>query len=414
MCSDEVTGVQSPWLRIVGLGADGWQGLSPRARALVESAQLLVGGSRHLASVPELDGQRRMAWPSPVEAGVDALLARRGTPVCVLATGDPFWFGIGATLAHRVEPTEMEVVPHPGAFSLAAARMGWPLQETACVSVHGRALERVVPALHDGARVLVLSWDGTTAAALAELLRERGFGRSRLTVLERMGAPDEARVSATAAAWDRPRTGDLNTIALDCVADADARVVARSAGRPDALFDHDGQITKREVRAVALALLAPGRGECLWDIGAGSGAIGIEWMLSDPSNRAIAIEADAGRAQRIANNARACGVAELECIEGRAPGALRGLATPDAVFVGGGLTSSDLLDTCWAALRPGGRMVANSVTVEGDAVLAEAVQRYGGELRRVAVSRAEPLGAFHGWAPLRPVTLWRTQRPPSA
>lgn len=411
MCSDEARAVQPPWLRIVGLGADGWDGLSPTARGLVESASLLVGGSRHLEAVPVFDGQERMAWPSPLHDAFDALLARRGSPVCVLATGDPFWYGIGATLARHVDPAEMEVVPHPSAFALAAARMGWALQETDCVSVHGRALERVIPSLHDGARVLVLSWDGTTAAALAGLLRERGFGRSRLTVLERMDAPDEARVAGTVATWDRARTADLNTVAVDCVADAGATTVASVAGRPDDLFDHEGQITKREIRAVTLALLAPGRGECLWDVGAGSGAVGIEWMLSHPRNRAVAIEADATRAARIAANAKTCGAPELECVEGRAPDALAGLPAPDAVFIGGGLTTPELLATCWSALRPGGRLVANSVTVEGDAVLAGAVEHYGGELRRVAVSRAEPLGGFTGWAPLRPVTLWCARRP---
>lgn len=414
MCNDEAAGVQSPWLRIVGLGAEGWDGLSPAARELVESATLLVGGRRHLEAVPPVAGQERMAWPSPLHDAFDTILGRRGEPVCVLGTGDPFWYGIGATLARHLDPAEMRVVPHASAFSLAAARMGWSLQEAACVSVHGRALERVIPELHDGARLLVLSWDGTTAAALADLLRERGFGRSRMTVLERMGAADEARHTAIAQAWDRPRTADLNTIAIDCVADADAFAVAAAPGRPDAGFAHDGQITKSEVRAVTLSLLAPGRNEYLWDIGAGSGAVGIEWMLSHPGNRAVAIEARDDRIARIGANARSFGVPELECVQGRAPAALADLATPDAVFVGGGLTTPGLLATCWRSLRPGGRLVANSVTVEGDAVLAEALTRYGGGLTRIAVSRAEPLGGFRGWAPLRPVTLWCAVRSESA
>lgn len=414
MCSDQARAVQSPWLRIVGLGADGWDGLGATARARVESAALLVGGSRHLAAVPEVAGQQRLAWPSPLHDAIDTLLAWRGTPVCVLATGDPFWYGVGVTLARHVDPTEMEVIPHPSAFALAAARMGWALQETDCVSVHGRALERVIPALHDGACVLVLSWDGTTAAALAELLCARGFGRSRLTVLEHMGAPDENRLAAPAMDWGRAHTADLNTVAIDCVADADATTIASVAGRPDERFAHAGQITKREIRAVTLALLAPGRGECLWDVGAGSGAVGIEWMLSHARNRAVAVEADAIRAARIVANAKHCGVPELECVEGRAPAALAGLPTPDAVFIGGGLTTPELLATCWSALRLGGRLVANSVTVEGDAVLARAVEEYGGTLRRLAVSRAEPLGGFQGWAPLRPVTLWCATRPAEA
>lgn len=406
MCSDEAAAVQSPWLAIVGLGAGGFEDLSPVARDLVQSAKLLVGGRRHLDLVPATAGQERVAWPSPLHGAIDTILAHRGQPVCVLATGDPFWFGVGSTLARHVDPAEMRVVPRASAFSLAAARMGWALQDTACVSVHGRALERVIPELHDGARLLILGWDGTTASALAALLCERGFGSSRMVALECMDAPDEARYAASAAQWNRPRTADLNTIAVECSADAGAATVAATAGRDDGLFEHDGQITKREIRAVTLALLAPGRNDYLWDIGAGSGAIGIEWMLSHPSNRAVAIEARADRVERIQANARACGVPGLESVEGRAPEALAGLPDPDAVFIGGGLTTPGLITACWQALPPGGRLVANSVTLEGDAVLAHAVAQHGGRLVRSNVSRTESLGAFSGWSPLRPVTTW--------
>lgn len=406
MCSDNASRVQHPWLHVVGIGADGWRSLSPSARETIEAAAFVIGGSRHLESLPPVEGQERETWPSPLSEAYERILARRGTPVCVLASGDPSWYGIGASLTRYVDADEMAVIPAPSAFSLAAARMGWPLQDTACVSVHGRALERVVPELHDGARLLILSWDGTTAQALAGLLAERGFGRSRLTVLEWLGAPEEARHAATANDWDREKTADLNTIALDCVADAHALTVPAAAGRPEALFGHDGQITKREIRAVTLAMLAPGRGETLWDIGAGSGSIAIEWMLSHPSNHAIAIEARGDRTELIRMNARGCGVPDLECVEGEAPSALANLARPDAVFIGGGLTTPELLEGCWYVLPQGGRLVANSVTLEGDAVLADAVARYGGELTRIAVMRAEPLGGFTGWAPLRPVTIW--------
>lgn len=410
MCSETAAGVQRPWLRVVGIGADGWCGLSPAARQLVESAEYVIGGERHLASLPTIVDQQRESWPSPLTDAFERIVAWRGMPVCVLASGDPFWYGVGASLARYIDAAEMEVVPAPSAYALAAARMGWPLQETACVSAHGRALERVVPELHDRSRLLLLSWDGSTAAALAQLLTVRGFGRSRLTVLEHLGAPEEARYEGLAVEWGGVRTADLNTIALDCVADAEATVVTAVAGRADALFEHQGQITKREIRAITLALLGPGRGERLWDIGAGSGSVGIEWMLSHPSNRAIAIEPRPDRIDLIQANARALGAPDLECVQGQAPAALAGLAPPDAVFIGGGLTTPQLLSTCWQALQAGGRLVANSVTVEGDAVLAEAMERYGGDLTRIGVTRAEPLGGFTGWAPARPVTTWQARK----
>ncbi|MFP4615119.1 MAG: precorrin-6y C5,15-methyltransferase (decarboxylating) subunit CbiE [Thiohalorhabdus sp.] len=395
-----------PWLTLVGLGEDGAAGLTPAARAAVERAETVFGGERHLDLVPEVPGQERIAWPSPLTDALPWIEARRGRPVCVLASGDPFWHGIGATLARRLPPEEMVAHPAPSAFSLAAARLGWPLQETRCLSLHGRALERVHPRLHDGARLLLLSWDGTTPAALARRLVERGFGASTLTVLERMGGPEERRREARATDWGEAAVADLNTIALTCRADPEARPVARAPGRPEEAFAHDGQITKREVRAVTLAHLAPGAGELLWDIGAGSGAIGVEWMLADPANRAVAVEPRPERIANIAANARALGVPDLQTVEGKAPEALEGLPGPDAVFIGGGLTTPGLLDRCREALPAGGRLVANSVTVEGDAVLAEARQRLGGQLTRLAVDRAEPLGGFSGWSPLRPVTIW--------
>jgi precorrin-6Y C5,15-methyltransferase (decarboxylating) len=399
-------GAGQPWLTLVGLGEDGWAGLAPAAREALEQAATVFGGERHLALVPEVPGQERIPWPSPLSEALPWIEARRGRPVCVLASGDPFWYGIGATLARRLDPQEMAVHPAPSAFSLAAARLGWPLQATQCVSLHGRALERVHPWLQDGARLLVLSWDGTTPAALAERLVARGFGDSTLTVLAHLGGPAEQRHEARARDWGQAEAADLNTIAVTCRADAGQRGIARAPGRADDAFAHDGSITKREVRAVTLAHLAPGAGEVLWDIGAGSGAIGIEWMLADPANRAVAVEAKAERVERIEANAAAFGVPDLTCVQGQAPEALAELPAPQAVFIGGGLTTPGLLDRCHGALPSGGRLVANSVTVEGDAVLAEAQQRWGGQLTRLAVDRAEPLGQFSGWSPLRPVTIW--------
>ncbi|OOC49334.1 MULTISPECIES: bifunctional cobalt-precorrin-7 (C(5))-methyltransferase/cobalt-precorrin-6B (C(15))-methyltransferase [Thioalkalivibrio] len=403
----------TPWLHIVGVGADGLSGLAPEARAAVAQATTVIGGARHLEMVPEQPGQERLVWPSPLETALDWIEARAGQPLCVLASGDPFWFGVGATLMRRFPVAATRVFPAPSAFSLAAARMGWPLQETRCLSVHGRPLEALRPWLHDGARLLILSRDGETPGELAHWLNDLGFGASALTVLEQLGGARERIGATTAADWGAREVDPLNTIALECRASPvapTAPVIAASAGRPEAQFEQDGQITKREVRAVTLALLAPGRGECLWDIGAGSGSIGIEWMLADPANHTLAIEPRAERLERIARNARALGVPALQCIPGRAPEALDGLAPPDAIFIGGGLTTPGLVEHCVESLRMGGRLVANSVTVEGDAVLAAARERHGGELTRINVSRAEPLGTMSGWKPLRPVTLWSLRR----
>ncbi|MBP2313112.1 precorrin-6y C5,15-methyltransferase (decarboxylating) subunit CbiE [Azospirillum soli] len=399
------------WLRIVGVGEDGWDGLSPAARALVESAELVVGGARQLSLVPEMSGQERMAWPSPLSDAYPALLARRGRRVCVLASGDPSWYGIGATLSRIVPAEEMLVVPAPSSFSLAAARLGWPLQDATCLTVHGRPLELVIPHLHPGARLLILSWDGTTPAKLAALLKARGFGPSRVVALEAMGGPRERRVDTTADGWNAERVADLNTLAVECVAAPGARSLPRTPGLPDDWFEHDGQITKREVRAVTLSWLAPRRGELLWDIGAGSGSIGIEWMLSDPTNRAIAVEHKEDRAARIPANAAAFGVPGLELVRGKAPEALSGLPAPDAVFIGGGLTNDGVLDACWSALKPGGRIVVNAVTLESEAMLIATHKRLGGQLSQIAVSRAAPIGGFLGWRPLMPVTLWLGEKP---
>ena len=411
MSSTVRTETATRWLRIVGIGEDGWEGLSPAARALVEGAELLAGGERHLSLVPERRGQERLSWPSPLSDAYPQLLARRGRPVCVLASGDPSWYGIGATLSRIVPADQTLVLPASSAFSLAAARLGWPLQEVSCLSVHGRPLELVIPHLQPGARLLLLSWDGSTPAKLAVLLRRRGFGPSRLTVLEAMGGPRERRLTATADDWTEENTADLNTLAVECAALPGARILPRAPGLPDEWFEHDGQITKRELRAITLSWLAPRRGELLWDVGAGSGSVGVEWMLADPMNQAVAIEGREDRAARIPVNAAALGVPGLRLVRGKAPEALAGLPAPDAVFIGGGLTNAGVLEACWTALKPGGRLVANAVTLESEAMLVGARKRYGGQLSQVSVSRAEPLGAFHGWRPLMPVTLWQAEKP---
>jgi precorrin-6B C5,15-methyltransferase / cobalt-precorrin-6B C5,C15-methyltransferase len=399
-----------PWLSIVGISENGLQDLSPAARHLITQASLLVGGKRHLAMVRDAKGER-LVWPSPPDAAFPAICARRGTPVCVLATGDPFFYGIGSLLARQVAAEEMLCLPSASAFSLAAARLGWALQECALVSLHGRALERIVPHLQPGARILALSWDGATPGQLAKLLIARGMEQTALTICENMGGPRERlrRVLAHDFAWSD--VDPLNTIAIEVVASRNARVLPLAAGLPDDWFEHDGQITRRQVRVITLAALAPHKGELLWDIGAGSGSISIEWMLRDPANRAVSIECKPDRAARIARNAAAFGVTDLTVVEAVAPESLAGLPQPDAVFVGGGANSCGVLDAAWAALAPGGRLVVNAVTIETQAELTRRFRTLGGDLVSINLAYADPVGRFHGWRPTMPVVQWATVKP---
>jgi precorrin-6Y C5,15-methyltransferase (decarboxylating) len=398
------------WLAIVGIGEDGLDGLSPGARRLIAQAGLVVGGARHL-TLAGRSGEATLAWPSPIEAAMPAILARRGTPVCVLASGDPFCFGVGALLLRHVPIEETLCLPAPSAFSLAAARLGWSLQDCATLSLHGRPLEAIIPHLQPGARLLALSWDGATPARLAALLASRGMGGSKLIVCEAMGGPRERLRESRAEGFCVADIAALNTIALEVVAAPGARVVPRAAGLPDAWFEHDGQLTKRAIRAMTLAALAPRRGETLWDVGAGSGSVAIEWMLADPANRAIAIERDAARAARIARNAAALGVPGLVVVAGEAPRALDDLPRPDAVFVGGGTSDGALLDAVLAALAPGGRLVVNAVTLEGQAELVARQARFGGELTQIQIAGADPVGRFRGWRPAMPVVQWAAEKP---
>jgi precorrin-6Y C5,15-methyltransferase (decarboxylating) len=393
----------SAWLSVIGVGADGLSGLSPAAQAIVSSAEVLVGGTRHLAMVN--GSAERLTWETPLSRTVDAIAARRGRRVVVLATGDPMWFGIGVTLARRFAREEIAILPHLSAFSLASARMGWPLAETETVTLHGRPLDLLALHLAPEARLLLLSENGETPARVAAYLRDRGWGGSAITVLENLGAADERCVSGSAAQWNAGPCADLNTIAVECVASAGARVLSRAPGLPDDAFVHDGQLTKREVRAATLAALTPLRGQLLWDVGAGGGSIGIEWMRAARGGRAIAIEHEPARQALIAQNAAALGVPTLRVVAGAAPEALSGLERPDAVFVGGGLSDA-VLESCWSALKPSGRLVANAVTLSGETCLLAAHARHGGELTRIAVSRAGALGSREAWRPLLPVTQW--------
>jgi precorrin-6B C5,15-methyltransferase / cobalt-precorrin-6B C5,C15-methyltransferase len=406
------TAASPRWLSIVGIGEDGIDGLSATARGLISAAEIVFGGRRHLRlAAPVIHGAAR-PWPSPFDGAADEVLTHRGRQVCVLASGDPFHYGIGAVLARTIDAREMMVVPAPSAFSLAAARLGWSLQQTMLLSVHGRSLDLVRPHLQPGARILALTSDGEGPAALARLLDQAGFGASRLTALEALGGPHEHVRTMTAASFDLGTVNDLNTIAIEVEAARNARVIARVPGLADDLFEHDGQITKREVRAVTLSSLAPRRGEFLWDIGAGAGSVAIEWMLADPPfMRAVAVEQRADRAARIRRNATAFGVPALEIVEGAAPAALASLAAPDAIFVGGGASEPGLLDTAITALRPGGRLVVNAVTLDTEALLIERHAARGGELIRIAIARASAVGKKTGWRAAMPVTQWIWTKP---
>jgi len=396
------------WLSIVGIGEDGRAGLAPAAAAALDAARVVYGGRRHLDLAAPLDAEAR-PWPSPIHEAYPEILARRGNPTCILATGDPFHYGIGAEIARLVPPAEIRAFPQPSAFSLACARLGWPLAECGLVTLHGRALARIIPHIQPGARLLVLSWDGTTPAALAAMLTERGFGTSTLTVLEAMGGPRERIRAAKAEAFDLPAIDPLNTVSITI--DGAGRALPLAPGLDDGLFENDGQLTKAEIRALTLAALQPHPGLHLWDVGAGAGSIAIEWMLRHPSLRATAIEARPDRAERILRNAQAMGVPDLTVVTGAAPASLAGLTNPDAIFIGGGVSAPGILTTAIAALRPGGRCVANAVTLEGEAALLAAFANHGGSLRRFSVDRASPVGGLHGWRPAMPVTQWAWTKP---
>jgi precorrin-6Y C5,15-methyltransferase (decarboxylating) len=400
------------WLSIVGIGEDGVDGLGACARGLIAGADIVFGGKRHLAlAAPLIRGAAR-PWPSPFAGAVGEVLRHRGRQVCVLASGDPFLHGVGTTLANKIDAREMLVVPAPSAFSLAAARLAWSLPHAALLSAHGRDLDLIRPHLQPGARLLVLTSDADGPAAVGALLTELGFGASRLTILEALGGPRERIRTTTAASFDLGTVDALNTLAIEVEAAPDARIIARATGLPDRLFEHDGQITKREVRAVTLSSLAPRRGELLWDIGAGSGSVAIEWLLADPPfMRAVAIEAHADRAARIRRNAAAFGVPSLEVVHGAVPTALAGLPTPNAIFIGGGASDPGVLDAALAALPTAGRLVVNAVTLETEALLLARHAALGGELIRIAISHAAAVGEKTGWRPAMPVTQWIWTKP---
>ncbi len=430
-------------LTVVGIGADGWSGLSLTAREALRRAETIVGSERQLSLLPrELPGARR-PWPSPIKPLLEELIAavedagsaaearcasaeeakahsepaqearsgRHGqAEVCVLASGDPMLHGIGATLARRISGEHLTVVPHPSAFALACARLLWPQADVALVSAVGRPLAVVARVLQPGRRVVVFLSGEDGAARLSSLLCERGFGGSRFVVLEQLGSSSERVRESTATLWGERAADPLHLVAIECSPCSHAQMLPLIAGLPDEAYATDGQLTKWPVRAIALAALKPMPGQLLWDVGAGSGSVGIEWMRMEPSASAIAIEADAARAKRAAANAQALGVPGLEVRHGRAPSALVNLPSPAAIFLGGGVALPGMLQTCWQALSDGGRIVANAVTLEGEQALAAARARYGGELLQVAISDARPLGSFMAWKPRRPLVQWAARK----
>jgi precorrin-6Y C5,15-methyltransferase (decarboxylating) len=400
----------APWLTLIGLGEDGRAGLSPAANEALAQAQLVVGGARHLALAAPLASEK-LAWPSPMDRAYPQILARRGDRVVILASGDPFFYGVGSVLARFIPAEEMACFAAPSAFSLVASRLGWALQDCGLVTLHGRPLEKIIPHLFDGARIIALSWDGATPQKLASMLTERGFGCSRLTICEHLGGPRERIRAAGARDFALDDVEALNTIALDLVAERDAKILARAPGAPDDLFEHDGQITKAEIRALTLSALAPRRGELLWDVGAGSGSVAIEFLLADERNQAIAIEANAERAARIRRNALALGTPHLEVVEGRAPDALCDLKRPQKIFVGGGVTAPGVLDAALGALAPGGRLVVNGVTLETQALLIARRAALGGALMSAQIARAEKLGGFSTLRPALPILQWSWDKP---
>jgi len=403
-------GQQGRWLAIVGIGEDGAEGLNPSARALIANARLVIGGKRHLGLADGLQSGERKTWPSPIAQSIPAILAHRGEPVAVLASGDPYCFGVGSLLSAHVPPEETICIPAPSSLSLACARLGWALDDVAAVSLCGRPIETVAPSLQPNRRLLVLSADSTTPAAVAGYLSARGFERSTLHVMEALGGSRERIRVTTAGRFGFNDVEPLNLIAIEVEADAEAKVIPLASGLPDDFFEHDGQITKREIRAVTLSSLAPRGGELLWDVGCGSGSVAIEWLLRHPANRAVGIERDSARAARAARNAAELGVPRLEVVTGEALPALNGLPAPNAVFIGGGGERA-LIDRTYAMLKSGGRIVANAITLDTEKAVLAAQTEFGGTLTRLSIERLDAVGGREAFRPAMTVTQWSASKP---
>lgn len=395
---------------VIGIGAEGWDGLDADARGRIVDADVLLGGRRHLALVPPVDGQERRPWPSPLAGLQDLLTEIADRRVVAMASGDPFVSGIGTRLAELLGD-RLESIPAVSSVSLARSRMRWSAESTTVITLVGRDPDALRRELAPNTRILVLSADETTPAAVAAVLREHGFGASLLTVLGDLGAAAESRSEFLAVDGPGDAVPRLHVLAINVVGDANDDV-SWAPGLPDDAFEHDGQLTKRDLRASALARLAPRPGAVLWDVGAGAGSVAIEWLRAHPGTTAIAVERRPDRAARIARNAARLGVPRLRVAIGGAPEALESLPSPDAIFVGGGATAPGLLDRCRDVLPPGGRLVVHGVTFETEELLLAGFGTHGGELSRLSVEHAAPLGgSFHGWQPARAVTQWSWIKP---
>lgn len=394
--------MSKPWLNIIGIGEDGVEGLSNEALDLIGAAEVIIGGDRHhnLADAPNAT---RIKWPSPFDAMIETIKSYKGQQVVVLVTGDPLWYSVGARIGRAIPPSEITYHPQLSAFQWAAARLGWSLADVETLTVHGRAAEQMVPYVAPDARLLILTKDKTSPEAVAELLVDRGYGASKMTVLAALGGPNEKRFEGTAESW-KHQVPDFHTLAVECIAGAGAHILPRT-GLPDDAFVHDGKMTKRAVRALALSKLVPTRGALLWDIGCGCGSIAIEWMRGAPEAQAIGLETRADRREIAQQNAVQLGTPKLQLLDRHVPDALDDLPAPDAVFIGGGL-SLEAIAKSISALKAHGRLVAHAVTLESEAVLLEAFALHGGELQRISVDSTIAVGPFHGWKPSMPVTQW--------
>jgi len=401
----------SRWLSIIGIGDDGIGGLSPSARSLAENAEVLIGSARHLAMI-ENSTAERVDWTTSVLATAEKLPTYQGRQVCIVVSGDPMWFGAGVAVCKYVPADQRIIVPAPGSFSFLAARLGWPLAEVETITLHGRPFETLHARLYPCARLLILSENGSTPARVAKALCDAGYSESTIDVFEHLNGPEERHVSARADLWSAETIADLNAIAVTCIAGPNAIVYSTVPGLPDDAFEHDGKLTKREVRAATLARLAPVPGERLLDIGLGNGSVAIEWLRAHPRNRAIGVESKSDRRAVAARNAAALGVPHLSIIDGLAPDALASVdGLVDAVFIGGGIAADGVLDAAWAKLCPEGRFVANGVTLEARERLIHAYHTWGGEIAEIAVSRADKVGAFTGLRPQMPVMQYAVTKP---
>ncbi|MBT6428884.1 MAG: precorrin-6y C5,15-methyltransferase (decarboxylating) subunit CbiE [Rhodospirillaceae bacterium] len=396
------------WITVIGIGEDGLSGLNKQSRDAIDTAEVFFGGHRHLAMLGK-DPRPRERWDNPLRETMARIRKLRGKKVCILATGDPMSYGIGVTLTREFGMAECLCLPHQSAFSLACARLGWPLAEVDCLTLHGRPLGLLNQHLRPHARLLILSENGGTAREVAGMLRQSGYGETKISVFENMGGGREKRHDGLARTWRR-RTGDLNTIALQCIAAPTAPRLMRTAGLADEFFQHDGQLTKPDVRAVTLAALSPAPAEVLWDVGAGAGSIAIEFLRAEPTARAIAIERNPKRIANIRTNGDALGARNLQIVEGAAPEVLKDLAKPDVVFIGGGVSDPKVLQACWRALPKGGRLVANVVSMEGEAALFRFMGARGGTMTRIAVSHLNAMGDLHAWRAMRPVVQYRGRK----